>query len=75
MALLALNGHSNRAHVCPLLDQSGQTWILARDRLSAYDPTATLAVHCGIGFDAVGRPYATLVKAESRAVLASFSLI
>ncbi len=29
--LLALNGHSNRAHVCPLLDQSGQTWILAYD--------------------------------------------
>jgi hypothetical protein len=61
MALLALNGHSNRAHVCPLLDQSGQTWILARDRLSAYDPTATLAVHCGNVFDAVSAPIYVLV--------------
>jgi hypothetical protein len=28
--------------------------------LSAFDPTATLAVHCGKGFDA-GRPYAAPV--------------
>ena len=27
--LLALSGQSNRARVCPLLDQSGQRWILA----------------------------------------------
>jgi hypothetical protein len=40
--LLALSGQSNRTRVCPLLDQSGQTWILARDGLSAFDPTATL---------------------------------
>jgi len=26
---------------CPLLDQSGQTWILARDGLSAFDPKRT----------------------------------
>jgi hypothetical protein len=25
--------------------------------LSAFDPTATLAVHCGIGFDAGFSPY------------------
>ena len=31
---------------------SGQRWILARDGLSANDPTATLAVHCGNGFGA-----------------------
>jgi hypothetical protein len=40
-----------------LLDQSGQKWILARDGLSANDPTATLAVHCGNGFDADLSPY------------------
>jgi hypothetical protein len=32
---------------CPLLDKSGQKWILAGDGLSAYDPTATLAVPKG----------------------------
>src|SRR5450759_5147744 len=37
--LMALSGHSSRTSVCPLLDQSGQRWILARDGLSAYDPT------------------------------------
>jgi len=36
---------------------SGQAWILARGHLSAYDPTATLAVHCGDGFDAGISPY------------------
>jgi hypothetical protein len=36
---------------------SGQTWFLARDGLSANDPTATLAVHCGNGFDAGFSPY------------------
>jgi hypothetical protein len=38
-------------------DQSGQKWILAQDGLSAYDPSATLAVHCGNGFDAGFSPY------------------
>jgi hypothetical protein len=36
--LLALSGHSNRTRVCPLLNQHGQRWILARDGLSANDP-------------------------------------
>jgi hypothetical protein len=36
---------------------NGQRWILARDGLSAYDPTATLAVHRGNGFDAGFDPY------------------
>jgi hypothetical protein len=36
---------------------SGQWWVLARDGLSAFDPTATLAVHCGNGFDADFSPY------------------
>jgi hypothetical protein len=49
---MALSGQSNRLCVCPILDQSGQRWILARDGLSAFDPTATLAVHCGNGFEA-----------------------
>jgi hypothetical protein len=34
---MAQSGQSNRPCVCPLLDQSEQTWILARDGLSAYD--------------------------------------
>ena len=55
--LLALNGQSNRAHVCPLLDQSGQRLILARDGLSANDPKRTSAVHCGNVFDADFSPY------------------
>jgi hypothetical protein len=36
--LLALSGHPSSTRVCPLLDQSGQSWILARDGLSANDP-------------------------------------
>ena len=36
--LLALSGQSDRARVCPLSDQSGQRWILARNGLSAFDP-------------------------------------
>jgi hypothetical protein len=55
--LLALSGHSNRSRVCPLSDNSGQPWILARNGLSANDPTATLAVHCGNGFDVGFSPY------------------
>src|ERR1035437_10624622 len=35
--LMALSGQSNRLCVCPLLDQSGQRSILARDGLSAFD--------------------------------------
>ena len=52
---LALN--AGRLKSCPLLDKSGQKWILAGDGLSAFDPTATLAVHCGNGFDAGFSPY------------------
>jgi len=29
---------SLRRKFCPLLDNSGQMWILARDGLSAFDP-------------------------------------
>jgi hypothetical protein len=36
---------------------SGQSWILARDGLSANDPTATLRVRCGNSFDAGFSPY------------------
>jgi hypothetical protein len=54
---LALNGQTARARFCPLLGNSGQQWILARDGLSAYDPKQTLAVHCGNGFDADFSPY------------------
>jgi hypothetical protein len=55
--LLAQSGHSLRRKFCPLLDNSGQRWILGRDDLSAFDPSATLAVHCGNGFDAGFSPY------------------
>jgi hypothetical protein len=55
--LLAHRVISLRCKICPLLDQSGQPSILAGDGLSANDPTATLAVHCGNGFDAGFSPY------------------
>jgi hypothetical protein len=56
------------ATMCPLLDKSGQRWILARDGLSAYDPTATFGVRRSSRDNAAGRPYAAPVKAESPAV-------
>jgi hypothetical protein len=40
-SLMAQSGHSNRSRVCPLLDNSGQNWILDRDGLSANDPKPT----------------------------------
>jgi hypothetical protein len=40
---MALSGQSNHARVCPLSDQSRQSWILARDGLSAFDPKQTFA--------------------------------
>jgi hypothetical protein len=40
-----------------LADQSGQKWILGGDDFSAFDPTATLAVHCGNDFYAGFSPY------------------
>jgi hypothetical protein len=50
--LLALNGQFTRAQVCPLLDKSGQKAALGLGLSAAIDPIATLAVHCGNGFDA-----------------------
>ena len=50
--LMTLSEQSSCARVCPLTDQSGQRSILAGAGLSANDPSATLAVHCGNGFDA-----------------------
>ena len=40
------------ATICPLSDNSGQRWNLAGDGLSAFDPTATMAAHCGNSLDA-----------------------
>jgi hypothetical protein len=37
--------------------KSGQRSALKRDSSVAIDPTATLAVHCGNGFDADFSPY------------------
>jgi hypothetical protein len=42
MSLMALSGHSSRARVCPLLDNSGQRSILKGDGLAAFDPKRTL---------------------------------
>jgi hypothetical protein len=55
--LRIISRHRGGSPTCPLSDKSGQSWILARDGLSAFDPTATLAVHCGNGFDAGSSPY------------------
>ena len=56
--LLAQSGHSrHRTRVCPLLSNSGQTRVLARNGLSAFDPKRTIAVHCGNGFDVGFSPY------------------
>jgi ligand-binding sensor domain-containing protein len=44
---MAHSGQSDRTAVCLLSDNSGQTWILARDGLSAFDPTATLGLIAG----------------------------
>jgi hypothetical protein len=55
--LLALSGQSNRARVCPLLDQQQTKSDFFHNSLSVNDPTATLAVHCGNGFDAGFSPY------------------
>jgi hypothetical protein len=55
--LLAHSEQFSLTRVCPLLDQSGQQWNFARDGLSAYDPSATLAVHFGNVFDAGFSPY------------------
>jgi hypothetical protein len=42
---------------CPLLGNNEHCLILAHDGSVAIDPTATLAVHCGNGFDAGFDPY------------------
>ena len=43
IGVIADNGSFWPAKDCPLMTLSGQRWILARDGLSAYDPTATFA--------------------------------
>jgi hypothetical protein len=45
--ILAHSVISLRCKICPLLDNSGQRWILAYDGLSANDPTETLAALLG----------------------------
>ena len=37
-ALLAQSGHTELHCTCPLLDQSGQSWILGQGGLCANDP-------------------------------------
>jgi hypothetical protein len=48
---------SLRRKFCPLSDNSGQRSIVVLNCSAAIDPTATLAVHCGNGFDAGFDPY------------------
>jgi len=43
-SLLAHSGQTSRARFCPLLDQSGQRWVLIRYGLSAYDPKRAFVV-------------------------------
>jgi len=52
---MALNGQISSADFCPLSDNGGQKWILARDGLSAFDPLRQFTsfrhrqmTHCGI---------------------------
>ena len=47
--LLAQSGQWDRARVCPLLDNSGQSRIVARDSLSANDPKRTCGRRRKIG--------------------------
>ena len=54
--IMTLSEQSSCARVCPLTERS----ILAGAGLSANDPTATLAVHCGNGFDAGFSPYQSI---------------
>jgi hypothetical protein len=42
---MAFSEQFSRTRGCPLLDNSGQTWILARDGLSAFDPKRTSGPH------------------------------
>ena len=42
MSLMAQSGHSLRRKFCPLSDNSGQRWILARDGLFAFGPKADM---------------------------------
>ncbi len=50
-------GRPNAAPNVRSWGNSGHYRIYARDRLSAFDPQRTLAVHCGNGFDAGFSPY------------------
>jgi len=52
---MALSGQFSRTRVCPLLDQSRQRWILARDGLSAFDPKRTVARRLGHGVGPMNR--------------------
>ena len=45
--LLALSVIRGDAPFCPLSDNSGHGWVLARDYLSASDPKRTLQLMCG----------------------------
>jgi len=54
--LLSLNGQFDRARVCPLSDYSGQSRILARDGLSAFDPKRTLGLSTQYGLNGLKRP-------------------
>ena len=64
--LLALSGQFSRTRVCPLLDNSGQKWILARDGLSAIDPKRTSAFAASL-WEVLTRPAVNGVEKNGRA--------
>jgi hypothetical protein len=55
--LLALSVNSRSRLEWSLLEHSDHFSMLALNGSAAIDPTATLAVHCGNGFDASFSPY------------------
>jgi hypothetical protein len=52
---MAPNGHGRFGRRCPLLGEERKSHF--RVVRAAFDPTATLAVHCGTGFGAGFGPY------------------
>jgi hypothetical protein len=55
--LLALNGQITAPSFVAYWTNNGQRSVLTLDGYAANDPTATLALHCGNGFDVVFSPY------------------
>ena len=57
MLIVLQSGHLFLHRECPLLDNTGQSRILARNGLSANDPKRTWVAHCGNRFNDGFSPY------------------